>query len=191
MNKLIDKNKLISENNIINKIFSIRGLKVMVDRDLAILYNVETRALNQAVKRNIKRFPADFMFRMTDEEFLNWKSQIVISKSEKMGLRKAPLVFTEQGVAMLSGILNSETAIKVNIQIIRVFVKLRRINESTCNIKLLLSEIEKKGNERDKKIQFILDYLNQLEKERFKNKDQKERPKIGYRQSKQDNRSTE
>jgi hypothetical protein len=108
-----------------------------------------------------------------------------------MGLRKAPLVFTEQGVAMLSGILNSETAIKVNIQIIRVFAKLRRINESTYNIKLLLSEIEKKGNERDKKIQFILDYLNQLEKERFKNKDQKERPKIGYRQSNQNNRSTE
>jgi hypothetical protein len=89
----------------------------MFDRDLAELYNVETRALNQAVKRNEKRFPADFMFRLTADELSGWKSQNVTSNKEKMGLRKLPLAFTEQGVAMLSGVLNSETAIEVNIQI--------------------------------------------------------------------------
>jgi len=97
----------------------------MLDRDLAKLYKVETRNLNQAVRRNEKRFPEDFMFQMSKEEMDNWKSQIVISNSEKMGLRKPPLVFTEQGVAMLSSVLNSDRAIGVNIQIISVFTKIR------------------------------------------------------------------
>ncbi|MBU1091315.1 ORF6N domain-containing protein [Patescibacteria group bacterium] len=100
--------------NIIDRIFIIRGKKVMVDRDLANLYGVETRTLNQAVRRNDKRFPSDFMFQMNKQEFENWKSQIVISNKEKMGLRKHPLVFTELGVAMLSSVLNSERAIHVN-----------------------------------------------------------------------------
>jgi hypothetical protein len=110
---------------IISKIYFIRGVKVMLDRDLAKLYKVETRNLNQAVRRNEKRFPEDFMFQMSKEEMDNWKSQIVISNSEKMGLRKPPLVFTEQGVAMLSSVLNSDRAIGVNIQIISVFTKIR------------------------------------------------------------------
>ena len=94
-------------------IFIIRGQKVMVDRDLAKLYGVETKVLNQAVKRNIERFPADFMFQMNDEEFTNWKSQFVTSNSIKMGLRRKPYVFTELGVAMLSSVLKSPSAIHV------------------------------------------------------------------------------
>lgn len=98
---------LLLEEVIKSKIYVIRGKKVMIDRDLAELYNVETRVLNQAVRRNEKRFPKDFMFQMTKVEMENWISQIVISNSEKMGYRKPPLVFTEQGVAMLSSVLNS------------------------------------------------------------------------------------
>lgn len=94
-------------------IFIIRGQKVMVDRDLAKLYGVETKVLNQAVKHNIERFPADFMFQMNDEEFTNWKSQFVTSNSIKMGLRRKPYVFTELGVAMLSSVLKSPSAIHV------------------------------------------------------------------------------
>ena len=96
---------------IMSKIYVIRGKKVMIDRDLAELFNVETRVLNQAVRRNAKRFPSDFMLQMTKIEMNKWKSQIVISNTEKMGLRKPPLVFTEQGVAMLSSVLKSEVAI--------------------------------------------------------------------------------
>ena len=104
-----------------SKIYEIRGERVMLDRDIAALYNVETKVLNQAVKRNIKRFPEDFMFQLSKTEFQIWKSQIVTSNSDKMGLRRPPYAFTEQGVAMLSGILNSDVAI------IRAFVALRRI----------------------------------------------------------------
>jgi hypothetical protein len=114
---------VIADDLIINKIYFIRDQKVMIDRDLAEMYGVETKVLNQAVKRNLKRFPADFMFQMSNEELTNWKSQFVTSNllKAKMGLRKLPNVFTEQGVAMLSSVLKSETAIDVNIQIIRVF----------------------------------------------------------------------
>ena len=105
-----------------SKIYEIRGERVMLDRDIAALYNVETKVLNQAVKRNIKRFPEDFMFQLSKTEFQIWKSQIVTSNSDKMGLRRPPYAFTEQGVAMLSGILNSDIAIDTNIKIIRAFV---------------------------------------------------------------------
>jgi hypothetical protein len=98
-------------------IYLIRGIKVMLDRDLADLYGVETRALKQAVRRNDKRFPSDFMFELNQEEFQNWRSQIVMSKEDRMGLRYAPMAFTEQGVAMLSSVLKSDRAIQVNIQI--------------------------------------------------------------------------
>src|SRR5206468_2407030 len=124
------KNKqtaIIPDEQVISKIYVIRGQKVMLDRDLAELYQVETRVLNQAVRRNIDRFPKDFMFQLSEKEFENWKSQTVISNSEKMGLRKRPFAFTEQGVAMLSSVLNSPTAIQVNIQIIRIFTKMREM----------------------------------------------------------------
>jgi len=112
--------------NIQNKIYFIRGQRIMIDRDLAEIYGVETRVLNQAVKRNIERFPEDFMFQLTELVFNEWKSQIVISNSENMGLRKKPFVFTELGVAMLSSVLNSKTAIQINMGIMRAFVAIRQ-----------------------------------------------------------------
>jgi hypothetical protein len=133
----------IPDERIIDKIFLIRGRKVVVDRDLAQLYGVATRTLNQAVRRNSKRFPEDFMFQLTKEEMEGWKSQIVISNRERMGLRKSPLVFTEQGVAMLSSVLNSERAIQVNIQIIRNFVRLRQLLASNEQLARKLQDLEK------------------------------------------------
>lgn len=108
-----------------SKIYDIRGQKVMIDRDLAEVYGVETRVLNQAVKRNIERFPADFMFQLTDIEFQYWKSQIVITNTINMGLRHRPYAFTELGVSMLSSVLNSKTAIQINMGIMRAFVSIR------------------------------------------------------------------
>lgn len=155
--------QVLPEEKITNKIYVIRGKKVMIDRDLAELYGVETRVLNQAVRRNTKRFPEDFMFQMYPEEFTNWKSQIVISNKEKMGLRKPPLVFTEQGVAMLSSVLNSDTAIMVNIQIIRVFTKMREMLETHKEILKKLDELERKGIEQEDKIMLIFEYIKQFE----------------------------
>ena len=108
---------IIPVEAIAGKIYLIRGQKVMLDRDLADLYGVETKALKQAVRRNIDRFPADFMFELTDTELKNWRSQFVTSKSDRMGLRYKQMAFTEQGVAMLSSVLRSKRAILVNIQI--------------------------------------------------------------------------
>lgn len=110
-----------------SKIYEIRGQKVMPDRDLAELYGVETRLLNQAVKRNIERFPEDFMFQLTDKEFRDWRSQIVITNSMNMGLRRRPYAFTELGVAMLSSVLNSKIAVQMNIGIMRAFVAVRQL----------------------------------------------------------------
>lgn len=175
---------ILLDEAIISKIYVIRGKKVMIDRDLAELYNVETRVLNQAVRRNEKRFPEDFMFQMTKEEMEEWKSQIVISNIEKMGLRKPPLVFTEQGVAMLSSVLNSEQAIAVNIQIIRVFTKIREMLSTHKEILIKLEQLEKKDIEQDEKIMLIFEYLRQLEKARQVEFDQKNRPRVGYKQNK-------
>jgi len=110
-----------------NLIYEIREQKVMIDKDLAEMYGVETRVLNQSVKRNIERFPLDFMFQLTDEEFQNWKSQIVITNSVNMGLRRKPYAFTELGVSMLSSVLNSKTAIQINMGIMRAFVAVRQL----------------------------------------------------------------
>ncbi len=134
-----------------NKIYQISGYKVMIDRDLADLYGVETRVLNQAVKRHVQRFPPDFMFQMTKDEMEHWKSQIVISNIEKMGLRKPPRVFTEQGVAQLSSVLNSERAIGVNIQIIRIFTKMRSLIESHQDPYLNWKSLKRKTWKRMKK----------------------------------------
>ncbi len=152
----------------------------MLDRDLAELYGVEIRVLNQAVRRNEKRFPDDFMFQLTVEEMENWKSQIVISNREKMGLRKAPIAFTEQGVAMLSSVLNSERAITVNIQIIRVFTKMRALLATQKDILGKLEQLEKKDIEQDEKIMLIFEYLKQLEKAKQEEIELKERKKIGF-----------
>ena len=122
------KAEIVPIERIAASISVIRGQKVMIDSDLAVLYGVETRVLVQAVKRNPGRFPADFMFRLSTAEFKNWRSQIVISNSgAKMGLRYAPYAFTEHGVAMLSSVLRSPRAVDVNIAIVRTFVKLRQM----------------------------------------------------------------
>ena len=127
-----------------NKIYEIRGQKVMLDFDLAEMYGVETRALNQAVKRNTDRFPVDFMFQLTDEETEIWKSQIVMSNSIKMGVRRNPYVFTELGVAMLSSVLNSDTAIGINRGIMRAFVAVRQLllNPPTDPVYELQNEVK-------------------------------------------------
>jgi hypothetical protein len=173
----------IADSKIINKIYLIRGKKVMLDRDLAALYGVETRVLNQAVRRNEKRFPEDFMFQLTVKELDDWKSQTVISNKEKMGLRKPPLAFTEQGVAMLSSVLNSETAIEVNIQIIRIFSRMRELLLTHKDILIKLEQMEKKMikqggkiKKHDEDIRLIFDYLKQL-----LNPPQEPRPRIGFR----------
>ena len=125
------KNELIlNANEIESNIFTIRGLQVMLDRDLAELYEVETKVLNQAVKRNIERFPEEFMFQLESEEFRNWKSQFVTSNADKMGLRRPPYAFTEQGVAMLSAIFRSEVAVHTSIKIISAFGKFRKLIRS-------------------------------------------------------------
>ncbi|MEI7942156.1 MAG: ORF6N domain-containing protein [Candidatus Riflemargulisbacteria bacterium] len=141
--------------NIQSKIYVIREHKVMLDRDLAELYMVETKVLNQAVKRNIERFPNDFMFQLSCEELLNWKSQFVTSNSIKMGLRKAPYVFTELGIAMLSSVLNSDKAIKINIQIMRTFVQLREFLATN-------EEIKKKLQEHDYMISYLVESVDEL-----------------------------
>ncbi|MGW8169358.1 MAG: ORF6N domain-containing protein [Sulfurovaceae bacterium] len=135
---------LVSCVNIEDKIFTIRNAQVMLDRDLAELYGVETRVLNQAVKRNMERFPKEFMFQLMQEELENWKSQIVISNKELMGIRKLPFVFTEQGVSMLSTLLRSETAIKTSIHIINGFVKMRNFLSSNADIFKRLDLVEKR-----------------------------------------------
>ena len=132
----------ISDELVVSKIYFIRGQKLMLDEDLAGLYQVETRVLNQAVKRNIARFPSDFMFQLTSKEFENLKSQFVTSSWG--GRRKLPFAFTEQGVAMLSSVLKSEVAIQVNIQIIRVFTRMRQMLLSHKDILVQLDKIEKK-----------------------------------------------
>lgn len=129
--------------NIKSRIYEIRGQKIMLDRDLAELYGVETRVLNQAVKRNINRFPGDFMFQLTQEEFENWKSQIVISNSIKMGVRYLPYAFTELGVAMLSSVLKSDTAIQVNMGIMRAFVSVRQAISYVENSNHRIAQLEK------------------------------------------------
>ena len=129
--------------NIENLIRVIRGKQVMLDRDLARLYGVETRVLNQAVQRNIERFPEDFMFQLSKEEFENWKSQIVISNSIKMGARKLPYAFTENGIAMLSSVLRSQQAISINIQVMRAFNAMRHFIGSQAQVFQRLEVVER------------------------------------------------
>ena len=145
-----------------SKIYLIRGHKVMLDSDLAELYGVETRALVQAVKRNIGRFPQDFMFQLNNQEVITLRSQIVISKSGKGGRRFIPYVFTEQGVAMLSSVLNSERAILVNIAIMRAFVKLREILSVNKELAHKLAQLERKIEKHDTEIKVIFDAIRQL-----------------------------
>ncbi|MBG7612407.1 ORF6N domain-containing protein [Polaribacter sp. BAL334] len=168
----------IPDEIISNKIYLIRNQKVMIDRDLAELYQVETRVLKQSVKRNINRFPEDFMFELNKNEFENWRSQFVTSNADKMGLRYAPMVFTEQGVAMLSSVLNSERAIAVNIKIIRIFTKMRVLLQDNLSVRLEIEEIKKKLSNHSKNIELVFHYLDELID---KKQQPTPRPTIGYK----------
>ena len=150
---------LVPVEIIANKIFLIRGQKVMLDRDLARMYGVETKRLNERVKRNIKRFPEEFMFQLSKEEFYNWKSQFATSNSDKMGLRKPPYAFTDYGIAMLSSVLNSDRAISVNIQIIKTFIKMRKM---MLSYKELKEKIEKMEGKYDKQFHILFQALKQM-----------------------------
>jgi len=158
-------NEIITTENIRAKIYEIRGQKVMLDRDLAALYGVETRRINEQVKRNITRFPSDFMFQLTKEELNIWKSQNATSKSTIMGLRKSPYVFTELGVAMLSSVLNSETAINVNINIMRAFVAMRQAISSIAKNELRFEKLENRVDELNNYIEDILRDQNDINEE--------------------------
>ncbi len=152
-------NELLTQNEIGSRILTLRGKEVMLDRDLAELYQVENRVLNQAVKRNIKRFPSDFMFQLNKEEFENWKSQIVTSNADRMGLRKMPHAFTEQGVYMLATVLKSDVAIDVNIAIMRTFTKLREFSKHYNALAKKIMEVERKNDKQYKELKKALDAL--------------------------------
>jgi hypothetical protein len=151
--------------NIQSKIYEIRNQKVMLDFDLAQLYEVETRVLNQAVKRNIDRFPDDFMFQLTKQEFDVLISQIVISKTEtRGGTQKMPYAFTEQGVSMLSSVLKSKKAVQVNISIMRVFVAVKQLILSNTELSKKLEELESKYNKQFSDVYEALNYLMDIKK---------------------------
>ncbi|MBP9068411.1 MAG: ORF6N domain-containing protein [Bacteroidia bacterium] len=150
---------------VMNKIYLVRGHKVMIDSDLADLYQVETKALNQAVTRNEYRFPEDFMFQLSENEWANLKSQFVTSSWG--GRRKLPYVFTEHGVIMLSSVLNSKRAIQVNIQIMRIFTKIRQMLFDNTELRLAIEDLRNQTEDNSKNIDLIFQHLDKfLEKHR-------------------------
>lgn len=154
------KLQVIPDEVIMSKIYFVRGQKIMIDSDLSELYQVETRRLNEQVKRNIDRFPADFMFQLTSKEFENLKSQIATSSWG--GRRKLPYAFTEHGVLMLSSVLNSESAIKVNIQIMRIYTRIRQMLLTHKGILLKLEQLEQQVIQNSQDVAVIFDALRQL-----------------------------
>lgn len=176
-----------------NRIYEIRGEKVMLDRDLAALYETETKALNLAVKRNLKRFPIDFMFQLTKEEFDGLRFQFETSENgsplrlqnetskSRGGTRYLPHVFTEQGVAMLSGILNSDKAISMNIAIMRAFVEIRRIVYRQNDLKEQLREIKERLGEHDAQLNHIYDAMENLLDEKTSQRKWENRERIGFK----------
>jgi hypothetical protein len=150
---------LIPSGRIEKTIYFIRGEKVILDRDLAALYGVETKALKQSVRRNIDRFPEDFMFVLNPTEFRAWRSQIVTSKGDRKGLRYPPMAFTEHGILMLSSVLNSKRAIRVNIEITRAFVRLRQMLASNAQLSRRLDELE---NKYDRQFKVVFDAVRGL-----------------------------
>lgn len=163
----------VSEQVLLDKIYLINGVKVMLDSDLSELYHTDTKRLNEQVKRNLDRFPKDFMFQLTEKQWNHLKSQIATSSWG--GRRTLPYAFTEQGIAMLSGVLKSKVAIRVHIQIIRVFIKMRQHMSVHKDIYKEIEDIRKQAKSQDEKISLIFNYLKQFVKE-------KDEPKgrIGY-----------
>lgn len=170
---------VVPDEVVMNKIYVIRNQKVMLDKDLAELYHVNTGNLNKAVNRNLKRFPNDFMFQLDEKEFKNLMFQIGISSWG--GTRKLPLVFTEQGVAMLSGVLNSDRAIAVNIQIMRIFTRIRQMLTDNTELRLDIEKIKKKLDNQDKNMEIVFRYLDELIE---KKENPKPRTTIGYKLTK-------
>lgn len=178
-----------------NRIYEIRGQRVMLDRDLAFLYEIETKVLNQAVKRNLKRFPEDFMFQLTREEFENLKihfetqenfdssrSQFVTLKNQRgQNLKYLPYAFTEQGVAMLSGVINSDKAINMNIAIMRAFVSVRQVLLKQNDIKEQLREIKERIGEHDIQLNQIYDAMENLLDEKAAERKWEDRERIGFK----------
>ena len=167
---------VIPDEVIINKMYLIRGEKVMLDYDLAELYDVPTKVFNQSVKRSIERFPEDFMFQLTNEEAALLRSQSVTSKEGRGGRRYLPFAFTEQGVAMLASVLNSDVAVKVNIRIIRIYTKLRKMLMTNSDLLLRMEKIETELAGQGEDIETVFNYLDQFIK-------QQEQPKtqIGFK----------
>ncbi len=164
----------IPNEAIVSKIYLIRGQKILLDADLAALYRVETKHLKRQVKRNIERFPEDFMFELTPEEVENLRCQF--GTSSWGGTRYAPMAFTEQGVSMLSSVLSSPIAIQVNIRIIRIFHKMREFLLTHQDLLIKVDELERKVGTQDEQIQLIFEYLRE-----FMQKPDQERSLIGYR----------
>lgn len=154
-----EQSGLIPTERIEQAIYYIRGEKVMLDRDLAALYGVTTKALKQAVRRNIDRFPEDLMFVLSASEFHDWRSQFVTSKTDRKGLRYPPMAFTEHGILMLSSVLNSKRAIQVNIEIMRAFVRLRRMLADNAELSRRVDELESKY---DRQFKVIFDAIRQI-----------------------------
>ena len=170
----------IPDEIVMNKIYVIRNQKAMLDRDLAELYGVETKQLKRQVNRNAIRFPEDFMFELTETEFESLRCQIGTSKIGRGGVRYTPMVFTEQGVAMLSSVLNSEKAISVNIQIIRIFTRIRQMLSDNTELRLGIEELRKKTDNNTKNIEVVFQYLDEL---LDKKENEKPRTQIGYKVS--------
>jgi len=174
-----EKMPTVPEEVIVSKIYLIRGRNVMLDEDLAELYGVETKHLKRAVRRNEKRFPEDFMFELRSEEFEILRCRFGTSRWG--GTRYLPMAFTEQGVAMLSSILNSDMAILMNIRIIRIFTRMREILLAHKDILEKLNQIERRIVDHDDKILLIFEYLRQLEQAKQEEQAFKERKQIGFR----------
>jgi hypothetical protein len=166
----------IPDEIIMNQIYYFRGQKVMIDRDLAELYQVETKRLNEQVKRNLKRFPEDFMFQLNEKELEILKSQNATSSWG--GTRKLPFVFTEQGVAMLSGVLSSDRAISVNIQIMRIFTRIRQMLVDNTDLRLAIEQLRKNTDNNTKNIELVFQYLDEL---LDKKENTTPRKQIGYK----------
>lgn len=169
------KKTMIPDEVVINKIYLVRDQKVMLDTDLAELYGVKTFRLNEQVKRNIDRFPEDFMFQLTEGEWESLTSQIAMSKKGRGGRRTLPYVFTEHGVLMLSSVLNSEQAIQVNIQIMRIYTKIKEMLLAHKDVFLRVEQVEKQMIKQDQKIELLFGYLS-----KFIEKEDKPRKRIGY-----------
>ncbi len=171
---------LASQGEIISKIYIVRGEKVMIDSDLAGLYDVETRYLKRQVRRNIGRFPEDFMFEITKEEYADLRSQIGTLKQGQHS-KYPPMVFTEQGVAQLSGVINSDRAIKVNIQIIRLFTKMRSLLMTHKDLILKVEKMEQELKGQGKEIRVLFEYIKKLIQAKDQQEDQASRKRIGYK----------